>query len=58
MKAKFLFQGKRIDGLKAFQINHAGISRTYQIINLFWKMTVLENVLVGHASNYEIRIFF
>lgn len=46
-EGEVLFQGKRIDGLKAFQINHAGISRTYQIINLFWKMTVLENVLVG-----------
>lgn len=44
------FNGKRIDGLKPFQINQAGISRTYQIINLFKKMTVLENVLVGMHS--------
>ncbi|MBQ9882482.1 MAG: ABC transporter ATP-binding protein [Synergistes sp.] len=41
------FDGKRIDGLKPFQVNDAGISRTYQVINLFRRMSVLENVLVG-----------
>ena len=41
------FDGKRIDGMKPYQINRAGICRTYQIINLFKKMTVLENVMVG-----------
>ena len=50
------FDGKRIDGLKPYQINDAGISRTYQVINLFRRMTVLENVQVGmHTrlkSNY------
>lgn len=45
------FDGKRIDGLKPYQVNCAGICRTYQIINLFRKMTVLENVMVGmHAT--------
>lgn len=50
------FNGERIDGKKPYQINAAGISRTYQVINLFRKMTVLENVQVGmHTrlkSNY------
>lgn len=41
------FNGERIDGKKPYQINHAGISRTYQVINLFWKMDVIDNVLVG-----------
>ena len=41
------FDGKRIDGCKPYQVNRAGICRTYQIINLFKKMTVLENVMVG-----------
>lgn len=41
------FDGKRIDGLQPYQICDVGISRTYQVINLFRKMTVLENVLVG-----------
>lgn len=41
------FNGKRIDGLKPFEINHAGIARTYQVINLFRNMTVVDNVMVG-----------
>jgi len=41
------FDGKRIDGKSPFQINELGISRTYQVINLFTEMSVLENVLVG-----------
>lgn len=55
-EGEVVFQGKRIEGLKPHKINHVGISRTYQVINLFWKMTVLENVLVGMhpvmKSNY------
>ena len=42
-----IFDGKHIEGMRGFQINAAGIARTYQIINLFRKMTVLENVMVG-----------
>lgn len=41
------FDGKVISGKHCYQINESGISRTYQVINLFKKMTVLENVLVG-----------
>lgn len=42
--------GKRIDGKLMFQINKLGIARTYQNINLFKSMTVLENLLVGQHS--------
>ena len=38
---------KRIDGLQPYQINQMGMSRTYQVINLFKKMSVVENVMVG-----------
>ena len=41
------FDGKPIAGLKPFQIAAMGISRTFQNVNLFQHMTVLENVLVG-----------
>jgi len=55
------FDGKRIDGKKPYQINEAGISRTYQVINLFKKMSVIENVQVGmHTllkSGYWRNIF-
>lgn len=39
------FQGRRIDGLPAWDRAHLGIGRTYQITRLFKDMTVLENVI-------------
>lgn len=44
---KVLFKGKEIQGHPSFKINNLGVSRTYQNINLFRSMTVLENVMVG-----------
>ncbi len=41
------FFGKKIKGLPTHKICELGISRTYQNIRLFNKMTSLENVLVG-----------
>jgi branched-chain amino acid transport system ATP-binding protein len=45
--------GKRIDGSKPAQINHAGIARTFQNIRLFSRMTVLDNVMVGFNRSAE-----
>ena len=41
------FNGKRIDGLRPYQIAGRGISRTFQNIRLFPSMTVLENVMTA-----------
>jgi branched-chain amino acid transport system ATP-binding protein len=41
------FDGERIDGLLPDMVAAIGISRTYQTIRLFRKMTARENVLVG-----------
>jgi len=41
------FKGKKITGLRADQICHRGIARTFQVVHSFPKMTVLENVEVG-----------
>ncbi|HZW56855.1 MAG TPA: ABC transporter ATP-binding protein [Nitrososphaerales archaeon] len=46
-KGKILFEGKRIDGLKPYEICHRGISRTYQLVKPFMMETVFENILVG-----------
>ena len=40
-------------GEMGYQICEAGLSRTYQVINLSWKMTALENILVGMHSNLK-----
>jgi len=39
-------KGDPIQGLKPSQIYHRGVGRTFQITRLFWKMTVLENMIV------------
>ncbi len=39
-------KGDPIQGLKPSQVYHRGIGRTFQITRLFWKMTVLENMIV------------
>ncbi len=41
-----LLEDKPIQGLKPSRIYHRGIGRTFQITRLFWKMTVLENMIV------------
>lgn len=41
------FDGTEIQGKKPYRINELGIARTYQVINLFRKMSVVENVMVG-----------
>lgn len=41
------FLGKKITGLAPHKICHLGISRTYQLVRTFLKMTVLENVMVA-----------
>jgi ABC-type branched-chain amino acid transport systems, ATPase component len=51
------FDGKRIDGLKPFQINQVGIARTYQVINLFKKMSVVDNVMVGMHPRLKSGFF-
>jgi len=48
-----LLDGEHLEGKRGFQINQAGIARTYQVINLFRKMSVIDNVLVGMHSRLQ-----
>ena len=54
---KVVFDGKDITGKKGYQINQAGLARTYQVINLFRNMSVLENVLVGMHTRLKSNLF-
>jgi len=42
-----IFKGRPISGLKPYQIAERGISRTFQTVELFREMTVLQNVMIG-----------
>ncbi len=42
-----LLHGADIAGMKPFEINRMGLSRSFQITNIFPKMTVFENVRCG-----------
>jgi branched-chain amino acid transport system ATP-binding protein len=44
---KVFFRGKDITHLKPYQIARKGIGRTWQIIRIFQKMTVMENLLTA-----------
>lgn len=44
---EILFRGERIDGLKPHNIAGSGISRTFQNLQVFGDMSVIENVMVG-----------
>jgi len=45
------FDGNNITGFPAYKVYMLGLARTFQIPNLFWKLTVLENVLVAEKGN-------
>ncbi|QKV52872.1 ABC transporter ATP-binding protein [Comamonas antarctica] len=42
-----LLHGQRIDGKKPFEINRQGLSRSFQITNIFPKLSVFENLRCG-----------
>lgn len=44
---QIIFDGKRIDRLKPHFISRSGIARTFQVVQPFPDMTVLENVAAG-----------
>ncbi|MHB8124900.1 MAG: ABC transporter ATP-binding protein [Desulfitobacteriaceae bacterium] len=46
-QGSIIFKGQDMVGLKPFQMASAGITRTFQNLQLFSSMTVLENVMAG-----------
>jgi branched-chain amino acid transport system ATP-binding protein len=48
---KVTFGGQDITGLPPYKLYRMGLARTFQIPNLFWKLTVLENVLVAEKDH-------
>ena len=57
---RVFFKGNNITGRRPDQISRIGIGRTFQLIQLFPEMTVLENMLMAvqeHQGNLISRLF-
>ncbi len=50
-----LFKGEKINHLKPYEIARLGISRTFQTVEIFGNMTVLENVMLGFHTRSRPR---
>lgn len=48
-RGEIRLQNRKITGLKPYQICLAGIARTFQIVKPFFRMSPLENIMVGRA---------
>ena len=53
-----LLDGARIDGKKPFEINRLGLSRSFQITNIFPKLSVFENLRCGVLWSLGYRYSF
>ena len=53
-----LLNGQRIDGKKPYEINRLGLSRSFQITNIFPKLSVFENLRCGVLWSLGYRYSF
>ncbi|MCF8033341.1 MAG: ABC transporter ATP-binding protein [Desulfarculaceae bacterium] len=51
------FKGKRINGMKPYKIAALGLGRTFQNIELFNKMSTMDNLLLGRHLHMHTGIF-
>jgi branched-chain amino acid transport system permease protein len=51
-KGRFFFEGKDITYLKPHLMCRIGIGRTFQVAQIFYRMTVLENIMVGALAKH------
>ncbi|MDO8280825.1 MAG: ATP-binding cassette domain-containing protein, partial [Burkholderiaceae bacterium] len=53
-----LLNGRRIDGKTPYEINRAGLARSFQITNIFPKLSVFENLRCGLLWSMGYRYSF
>jgi branched-chain amino acid transport system ATP-binding protein len=56
-RGEFYFDGEKMNGLKPHEIARMGISRTFQNVELFAHMSVLENVMIGGHNRLRAGVF-
>lgn len=55
-RGRIIFMGEEITGLKPHQIARKGIARTFQNIELFSRMTTMENLMLGRHIHMKTGI--
>jgi len=55
---EILLHGQRIDGLRPFEVHRCGLSRSFQISNLFPRLTVYDNLRCGVLWSLGYRYSF
>ena len=55
---EILLDGRRIDGLAPFQVNRRGLARSFQITNIFGRLSVFENLRCGLLWSMGYRYAF
>jgi branched-chain amino acid transport system ATP-binding protein len=55
---EILLNGGRIDGMKPFEINRKGLARSFQITNIFGRLSVFENLRCGVLWSLGYRYAF
>jgi branched-chain amino acid transport system ATP-binding protein len=53
-----LLNGQRVDGMEPYEINRLGLSRSFQITNIFPKLSVFENLRCGVLWSLGYRYSF
>ncbi len=53
-----VFKGKDISGTQPYVLNRRGLSRSFQITNIFQELSVFDNILSGVRSRHELRYHF
>lgn len=58
-EGQVFFKGEEITNKKPYQVAHMGLARTFQVIRVYRKMTVLDNMLLSHqwGSQSMLQIF-
>jgi branched-chain amino acid transport system ATP-binding protein len=55
---EILLNGQRIDGLKPYEISRMGLARSFQITNIFGRLSVFENLRCGVLWSLGYRYAF
>ncbi len=55
---RVMFKGRDISGMPPHRICHMGLSRSFQIVNIFHRMTVFQNVQIAVLSNQKKTLKF